>query len=131
MFLNKETLLKFSGQAYFCREILPALFCKRCSKRNAAVVKNKPELFSSDVTGNYFAYTAVAIGENDEKIKEKLREEYKQSISIEDGIRLSMKIFKELLGKNFELRRFDVAYVKSQEMGVVRISEDGLKKYVK
>jgi proteasome alpha subunit len=35
-----------------------------------AGIDNKPELFVSDVTGNYFEYYATAIGENDEKIKE-------------------------------------------------------------
>src|SRR3972149_348531 len=41
------------------------------------VANNKPSLYTSDVTGNYFSYFANAIGENDEKIKEKLRERYK------------------------------------------------------
>jgi proteasome alpha subunit len=97
----------------------------------AGVSKEKPEVFASDVTGNYFAYTAVAIGENDEKIKEKLREEYKTSMSVDDGIKLCMKIFKELQGKNFEPRRFDVAYVSAQDSKITRIHEDGLKKYIK
>ena len=42
----------------------------------------KPKLFVSDVTGNYFGYTASAIGENDDKIKEKLREKYNPDLTI-------------------------------------------------
>lgn len=97
----------------------------------AGIANGKSEIFASDVTGNYFSYGAVSIGENDEKIKERLREEYKQSITIDDAIRTSLKIFKELLGKNFELRRFDVAYVRADNQQITRVSEDGLKKYVK
>jgi 20S proteasome alpha/beta subunit len=36
----------------------------------------KPELFVSDITGNYFSYYANVIGENDDKIREELREKY-------------------------------------------------------
>ena len=33
----------------------------------AGINGNKPELYTSDITGNYFSYYANAIGENDEK----------------------------------------------------------------
>ena len=39
----------------------------------AGINRKNPELYTSDVTGNYFSYNANAIGEDDEKIKEKLR----------------------------------------------------------
>jgi proteasome alpha subunit len=91
----------------------------------------KPELFTSDVTGNYFSYVSTAIGEYDEKVKEKLREEYKTGMNIDDGIKLCFKIFKEILGKNFDISRFDVAIVKSDKMKVERLGPDSLKKFVK
>ena len=34
----------------------------------AGIRAKKPELYTSDITGNYFSYHANAIGENDEKI---------------------------------------------------------------
>ncbi|MDO8460622.1 MAG: archaeal proteasome endopeptidase complex subunit alpha [Nanoarchaeota archaeon] len=95
----------------------------------AGVHRDKSYLYASDVTGNFFTYKANAIGENDEKIKEMLRSEYKDGMSIDDGIKFSMKIFKEVLGKNFELGRFDVAYVKTGEEKLVRIHGDDLKRY--
>ncbi len=91
----------------------------------------KPKLFVSDVTGNYLSYTASAIGENDEKIKEELRKEYDDKLSIEDGIKLSLKIFKNILGKNYDLSRFDIAYVKAGEKRLVRLNEENLKKLSK
>ncbi|MDP1695729.1 MAG: archaeal proteasome endopeptidase complex subunit alpha [archaeon] len=95
------------------------------------VNKDKAHLYTSDVTGNYFSYKANAIGENDEKIKEILRIDYKEEMSIDEGIKFAMKIFKELLGKNFELERFDATYIKISEQKLVRLHGEGLKKYIK
>ncbi|MBU1136705.1 MAG: archaeal proteasome endopeptidase complex subunit alpha [Nanoarchaeota archaeon] len=95
------------------------------------LTKDKPRLYFSDVTGNYFEYKASAIGENDEKIKEMLREEYQEGITIEEGIKLGFKIFKKLLGKNFDVSRFDVAYVTLKEKKLKRVDAYELKKYAK
>ena len=95
------------------------------------VNKGKAHLYTSDVTGNYFAYKANAIGENDEKIKEILRVDYREDMTIEDGIKFVLKIFKELLGKNFDLERFDIGYVKLADEKLVRLHGDDLKKYAK
>lgn len=97
----------------------------------AGITKNKPKLFVSDVTGNYYAYKATAIGENDDKIKEMLRKEYSEKISIDNAIKLGLKIFKKLLGKEFEISRFEVAYIKTEEKKVKRLREEELKKYLK
>jgi len=97
----------------------------------AGTNKAKTHLYTSDVTGNYFAYKANAIGENDEKIKEILRKDYKEGISIDEGIRFALKIFKEILGKNFELDRFEVGYVKLEDEKLTRLQGDELKKFVK
>lgn len=97
----------------------------------AGVNKGKAHLYTSDVTGNYFAYKANAIGENDEMIKEILRKELKEDISVDEGIKFGLKIFKEVLDKNFDLNRFEVGYVKFADEKLERISGDQLKKFVK
>ena len=63
------------------------------------VSKEKAYLYTSDVTGNFFAYKANAIGENDEKIKEILRKDFNEEMNIEEGIKFALKIFKDLLEK--------------------------------
>jgi len=95
----------------------------------AGLSNKKSKLYLADVTGNYFLYKAVAIGENDAKINEILRKEYKEGITIEEGIKLSLKIFKGILEKDYNISRFDVAYIKEDEMKLKRISSEGLKKY--
>jgi len=79
-----------------------------------AGVNGKPELYTTDVTGNYLRYRANAIGENDEKIREKLREKYKQDLTCEEGIVLALKVFKEIQEENFERDRFDVAILRRE-----------------
>ncbi len=96
-----------------------------------AGINSQPGLFVSEVTGNYTAYKATAIGENDEKIKEELRKKYKEDISIEEGIKIALKIFKDILGKNFDAERFDIGYIKETEKRLKRMSGDQIKKYLK
>lgn len=74
-----------------------------------------PQLFTSDVTGSYFMYKANAIGENDDKIKEKLRENYKKDLTIKQGVKLALKIFKEVQGEKFHENKFELAYIKTDE----------------
>ena len=96
-----------------------------------AGVDSEARLYVSDVTGNYLEYHASAIGENDEKIKEKLREKYEKNIKIEEAIRLSLAIFKELKGKSFDIEHFDAAFITKEKKKIERLSGVELKKYVK
>ncbi len=81
------------------------------SLMTAGINNKKPELYTSDTTGNYLAYYANAIGEDDDKIKEKLRERYKQDFTIKKGVKLAIEIFKELREKKFNLSRFELVYI--------------------
>ncbi len=76
---------------------------------------NKPVLYTTDVTGNYLQYKANAIGENDDKIKAKLTEKYKETLTCQQGIKLALEIFKELQGDNFNLDRFDIGMIKEDK----------------
>ncbi|MEM4271681.1 MAG: archaeal proteasome endopeptidase complex subunit alpha [Candidatus Pacearchaeota archaeon] len=95
------------------------------------VNKGRAYLYTSDVTGNFFAYKANAIGENDEKIREILRRDFKEEMTIEEGIKFALKIFKDLLEKNFDIGRFDVGFVKLSDPKLVRLHGDELKKFIK
>ncbi len=97
----------------------------------AGISDHHPKLFVSDVTGNYFDYKASAIGENDEKIKEMLREEFDDKLTVEDAIKMGLKIFKKILEKNFDITRFDVAFIKSDDKMIKRLEGEDLKKYIK
>jgi len=81
----------------------------------AGINGKKPELYASDVTGNYLAYNANAIGEDDEKIKTKLRELYKKDLTLKKGIKLALEIYKEVQGEKFDVDRFELDFIKSNE----------------
>ena len=87
------------------------------------------KLYTSNITGNYFEYLAVAIGENDDKIKDILRKKYRKEIKVEEAIKLCFEIFKEILGDKFDISRFTAAYIKTEEGKLNRIKSEEIKKY--
>lgn len=89
---------------------------------------NGGKVFTSDVTGNYLGYKATAIGENDDKIKEELRKEYKSNITIEQGMKISLNIFKKILAKDFDILRFEISYIKSDDIKVKHLFGEALLK---
>ena len=94
------------------------------------VLNKKPSLYTSDVTGNYFSYYAHAIGENDERIREKLRDQYnRKDLTIKRGVKLALDIFKEIQGEKFNLERFELAYIKSDKDKLERIAGEQLKDF--
>lgn len=97
----------------------------------AGINRKKPELFTSNITGNYFSYNANAIGENDDKIKEKLREEYSKDLTIKKGVKVALKIFKEIQGNKFNLSRFELSYIKKDDVKIVKLEGEELKSFSK
>jgi proteasome alpha subunit len=95
----------------------------------AGVQNKESKLYTSNITGNYFEYHAVAIGENDEKIKEILRKKYKKEMKIEEGINLCFEIFKEVMKDKFDIHRFNVAYIKKDENKLIRLKTEELKRF--
>lgn len=93
----------------------------------AGINGKKSELYTSDITGNYFSYYANAIGENDEKIKEALRERYSIDLTIKKGVKIALEIFEEIQGKKFSLNRFELAYIKNDEKKVIRAEGEKIK----
>lgn len=76
-----------------------------------AGINGDPSLYTTDVTGSYLQYKANAIGENDTKIREKLRNKYKEDLSIKEGIKLALEVFKEVQGEEFDISRFDAGII--------------------
>ena len=99
----------------------------------ALIIAGKDEtgcrLYTSDITGNYYEYNAIAIGEDDEKIKEVLRKEYKASMTTDDGIKLALKIFKEVLKDKFDINRFNMRVIKNKEGKIKKLNLEEIKKF--
>ena len=93
-----------------------------------AGVNDEPDLFVTDPTGIYFQYKATAIGEGESDIKQILNKEYKENLSVEDGIKLAIKSLKKVLGKEFSLKRIDAAYIKTKEKKFHKLIPEELNK---
>jgi len=94
----------------------------------AGINNKKPELYTSDVTGNYFGYKANAIGEGDEKIKEKLRERYSDSLTIKKGVKIALDIFKEVQADKFNMAKFEVILIKNDSERVEKLDGEKINK---
>lgn len=97
----------------------------------AGVHDGKPELYTSNITGNYFSYYANSIGENDDKVKEKLREKYSKDLNLKKGVKLAAEILKEVHGKNFSAEQLELVYLKNDGNQPERLVGEELKDYIK
>ena len=93
----------------------------------AGVVGKKPQLYTIDVTGNYLEYFANAIGENDDKVRDILREKYKKSMNIHEGVKLALDIFKEIQGNKFNIEKLELVIIKNDEGKMKRLKGDEIK----
>jgi len=75
-------------------------------------------LYETDPTGIFFEYKATVIGEGETEIEEMLHKEYKDNMSVQDGLRLALKALAQTLDKNFSIDRVDAAVVR-KDKGIV------------
>ena len=71
---------------------------------------------------------ANAIGENDEAIRELLRQKYKKDLTIKQGIKLALDIFKEVKNDKFDLEKFELAYLKTDDSAMKRAEGKDIEK---
>ncbi|MFQ5531471.1 MAG: archaeal proteasome endopeptidase complex subunit alpha [Candidatus Nanoarchaeia archaeon] len=97
----------------------------------AGVNGKSSELFTSDITGNYFSYFTNAIGENDDKIREMLREKYDKKLNLKKGIKLALDILEKVQGKKFNINRFELAYIDKETKKIERVEGEEIKEFIK
>jgi proteasome alpha subunit len=97
----------------------------------AGISNSKPKLYTSDITGNYLLYNTNSIGENDEKIKDKLREKYQKDLTIKKGVKIALEIFKEIQGDKFKLETFEFCYITNKECKINRLYGEKLNEFIK
>src|SRR3989338_682351 len=94
----------------------------------AGIEDHTPRLYETDPTGIFFQYKATAIGEGEVEVEEILHNEYKPEMVMEDGLRLSLKALKKVLGENFKLERIDAAYISIDEKKFRKFSKEKIEK---
>ncbi len=89
------------------------------------------KLYQTDPTGIFFEFKANAIGEFESEMIESLHKGYKESMHIEDALKMVTKALAKLIGKEFNADRLDAAYIKGKDKEIVNLSAEQLKKYLK
>ena len=86
------------------------------------------KIYETDPTGIFFQYKATAIGEGEVEVEEILHKEYKPELTIEDGLKLSLKALKKVLGDNFNVERIDAAYITKADKKLKRFPKSKIEK---
>jgi len=94
----------------------------------AGIDDNIPRLYETDPIGIFFQYRATAIGEGEIEVEEILHNEYKPELTIEDGLKLSLKALKKVLGENFNVERIDAAYITIADKKFRRLTKQRIEK---
>lgn len=89
------------------------------------------KLFETDPTGIFNQFRATAIGGGDTELKDILYKEYKESITIEDGLKLCVKALKKVLDHDFDAKRLDASVIYSDKKIMEKITPEKLKKLLK
>ncbi len=94
----------------------------------AGIDNHTPRLFETDPIGIFFQYRATAIGEGEVEVEEILHSEYKPDLTIEEGLKLSLKALKKVLGENFNVERIDAAYISTAEKKFRKLTKARIEK---
>jgi proteasome alpha subunit len=85
-----------------------------------------PKLFETDPTGIFFQFKAAAIGEGETEVEEILQKEYRETITVDEAIKLGIKALLKALDGNFEAERLDVAYIRTSDKKFKHLSRKEL-----
>lgn len=96
----------------------------------AGIDLDGPKMYVTDPTGIYFRYNAVAIGEHETKVEELLADKYKESMKIEEAIKLAVSSLQAASEDKLESNKFDIGFIKTESRKFNKLSEDEIKKYL-
>ncbi len=88
-------------------------------------------MYETDPTGIYFRYKASVIGEGEPEVEEILHKEYRDDLTIEDGLKLAIKALVKILDKNFSVERVDAAYINTTDKKFTKCSRAKIDKIFK
>ncbi|MEM0021868.1 MAG: archaeal proteasome endopeptidase complex subunit alpha [Fervidicoccaceae archaeon] len=90
-----------------------------------------PQLFKTDPAGQYFGYYATSIGRGESTIEEKLEKSYKQDMSLEDAILLSIRVLKESSDQELKAINFDIGVIEAERKEYRKLTIDEIESLLK
>jgi len=94
----------------------------------AGADEDSVKLFETDPTGIYFQYKATAIGEGEMEVKNILLKEYKESMTIDEGLKLALSALKRVITEGFESERIDSVFISTEKKTYERMPKDKILK---
>lgn len=92
-------------------------------------IGERPHLFVTDPTGIFFEYKATAIGEAETDVKDTLTKQYRETMTLDEGLKLAINALKKALSKDFDIERVDGAYIKTADKRFTRYPTEELNKH--
>ncbi|MEM4239858.1 MAG: archaeal proteasome endopeptidase complex subunit alpha [Candidatus Woesearchaeota archaeon] len=97
----------------------------------AGIDSDGPKVYETDPTGIFFQFKATVIGEGEQEIEEILNREYKDTLTIEEGLKLALRALNQVLDKNFSLERIAAAYIRTDEKQFKEVSRQNIDRVLK
>ena len=96
----------------------------------AGIDEDGLKLFQTDPTGLFYQYLATVIGEGETEIQEILHKEYKENMSVEQGLQVAVKAIKKFLGDAYTVQRLDGAFIDAKTKKMKKYSHEEMSKIV-
>ncbi len=93
--------------------------------------KTGNRLFSTDPSGTYRAYKAIAVGVGRETVEGILKEEYRKDLGLEDAIKLTVKCLRKALEAREEQLRVKISIVPTTTKTYQALPDEEVEKYMK
>ncbi len=89
----------------------------------AGIDKKGLQLWMTEPSAIYSKYKARAIGSGSVEANKLLEKKYKDDLKVEDGLKLAVSIFKEVLAKEFSLERLEAVAVTERGVQTLNVTE--------
>lgn len=93
----------------------------------AGIDSDGAKLFLTEPSGIFFQYKATAVGEKSEELIEILQKQYKDTLVIEQGIKLAVNALKDVLGEEFKQERLEACVIRTKDKSYEKLSDAKLK----
>lgn len=97
----------------------------------AGIDETGMSLYETDPTGLYYQYKATIIGEGEAEVEEMLHKEYKEDMTMEEGLKLAIKLLKKALNNNIEANRVDAAMIPLKTKMMEKVQKEKIEKLIK
>jgi len=97
----------------------------------AGVDNSKARLFMTELSGVYFEYKACAIGEGAVTVTKVLESQFKETMTMEQAIPMTIKALKDVLGSKFRKERIEIATIALETKKYHKFSRAEVEKFLK